>query len=221
MPIVTWLAVGCGSGHEFAPGSEDAATAGRTKQGKKVDVEAYLFDAKLKRRGKPTSFRLDLLLADSSAALSGRGYLGKGAFKGVLSHDSLRVFFPSTNEYLSETVYDLLASFSCRVPRSQVNLFDLLRSFPDSAALDRQFSVISNRLNPRRWKFGIYPRNCAWLLEITYKRQKGMWRVLGFVFEDGEGTSLKATRRKFRPESKVRPDRLRLSLRGDAIRIIP
>ncbi len=103
-----------------------------------VQVEAYLFDAVVLRGQKRNTFRLDVYQTDSIMALTGRGYLGKGALKGWMTRDSIKVLFPATNEYLYETIPALIGSIACLGDTAEINMFALFSALPDSIAQDRQ-----------------------------------------------------------------------------------
>ncbi len=118
------ITAGCGSSRKGALVGDEANWQG------KVEVEAYLFDAKLRRDNKPTSVRLEFFHTDSVIAFAGRGYLGKGALKGRLTEDSLEVYFPTTDEFVKEAAADLMSSFDCAGDIGSFNLMALFNSLP-------------------------------------------------------------------------------------------
>ena len=188
----------------------------------KPGVEAYLFDAELRRSGKPTSFRLEIFHADTVMALSGRGYLGKGALRGRVTPDSLLCYFPSSNEYLQEPVLNLMNAIECQVAPRGVNLLDLFDRLPDAGTLDSTIDVVPNYQNGKRPTFIIYVENCPWQMELTYTSDEMLgWRLDEFVFFDGQDTRLKATLREFKAGASVKPDRFEVRIPADATRIIP
>ncbi len=192
------------------------------ESGSKTGVEAYLFDAELRRSGKPTSFRLEVFDADSVIALSGRGYLGKGALRGRLTPDSLICYFPSSNEYVQEPILSLLRSVECQIAPAGLNLLNLFDQLPDSASLDSTIDIVSNYQDSRRPTFIIYIENCPWQMELTYRTRDQLgWRLDEFVFFDGKDTRLKATCREFKSAASVKPDRFTVRIPDDASRIIP
>ncbi len=208
---------GCGSSRQAGPAGEAAGVASKQK----VSVEAYLFDAKIRRDGKPTSFRLEMFQTDSVIALGGRGYLGKGALKGRLTADSLEVYFPSTDEYVYEPVTGLLASFDCLGELPPVNLVSLFSSLPDSVIDDINARVISDYSKPKRPKFRISFHQCPWEISLTYDRQGENWRVRRFSYSDGDKFSLKATRREYRHRVRVKASKFTIAVPPGTVRIIP
>jgi hypothetical protein len=216
LPAVTILSIqvllaSCGTQPRTAP--EVSAKPG---------VEAYLFDAELRRSGKPTSFRLEIFHADTVMALSGRGYLGKGALRGRVTPDSLLCYFPSSNEYLQEPVLNLLNAIECQVAPRGINLLELFDRLPDAGTLDSTIDVVPNYQNGKRPTFIIYVENCPWQMELTYRSDEMLgWRLDEFVFFDGQDTRLKATLREFKANASVKPDRFEVRIPSDATRIIP
>ena len=155
-------------------------------------------------------------------ALSGRGYLGKGALRGRVTPDSLTCYFPSSNEYLREPVLNLMHAIECQVAPRGINLLDLFDKLPDSASLDSSIDVVSNFQDSKRPTFIIYIENCPWQMELTYRSDEMLsWRIDEFVFFDGKDTRLKATRREFKANASVKPDRFQVRIPIDASRIIP
>jgi len=211
------LLAGCGSGYRKHVAIEERKQAMQEK----VEVEAYLFDARLRRRGKPTSFRLEIFQTDSVLALGGRAYLGKGALKGRMTADSLEVYFPSSNEYLYELLSDLFTTVECpnRVP--DFNLLSLFDSLPDSIEEMENVRVTADYGNSKRPEFNIFLKNCPWRIELTYDQQGTGWRIRSFVFDDGQGVSLIARRREYKKRARVPSNKFQVLSPSDAVRIIP
>lgn len=214
--LLALSAVVLGCGNPPAPSSE---ATGR-KQGK-VSADAYLFDARLKRQGKPTSFRLELFVTDSVVAFGGRAYLGKGALKGRITSDSLEVYFPRSHEYLYESLEDMFAEVGCLSTPELPPLFSLFLFPPDTLAFggSARCALVDSR--PRRLTYELTFLTCPWRIEITYVQKKGNWLVQGFRFDDGEGLKFKATRRTFKKNARVPLSRFSLRLPEDVIRISP
>lgn len=208
------LAGGCGG-----PGGEGISDEGKWNQ--KIEVEAYLFDAKLRRDGKPTSVRLEFFQTDSVIGIAGRGYLGKGALKGRLTADTIEVFFPSTDEYLYEAVSDLMNSFDCTGQPPPISLFDLFRMLPDQALgkLDKA-NISIDRSSARYPRYEIRFADCPWQIELTYVRQKKGWRIKSFSFTDGDSTSLDGSRREYKRDAKVKLKKFAVPVKGSSARII-
>ena len=184
-------------------------------------MEAYLFDAKLRRQGKPTSFRLEIFQTDSVIALGGRAYLGKGALKGRLTTDSLEVYFPSSNEYLYESLSNLFATAECTNAAPKLRLLHLFTSLPDSLAEMEGMSVVSDYTDRKRPEFVISLHDCPWRIELTYNRHEVGWRIHDFKFDNGNDITLKAKRRTYKKKAQVPCSKFQLVLPDSATHIIP
>jgi hypothetical protein len=185
-----------------------------------VTVDAYLFDAQLRRDGKPTSVRLEIYQTDTLVGLSGRGYLGKGALQGRLTDDSLLVYFPSTNEYFYEPVESLLSAKGCANEIPELPLASLLITLPDS--LDpNPFTVQSDYSDIDKPAFSIEAPGCPWRIDVTYNRDDGIFRVSEFEFDNGSDTRLKADRRELKHGVTISSRRFTPSIPPDALRLAP
>lgn len=187
----------------------------------KITAEAYLFDAKIRREGKVNTFRLEIFQTDSLLGLSGRGYLGKGALKGWLGHDSIQVYFPSVNEFAYESVGDLLRSFDCTSDMPDIDLMSLFTRLPDDALFDVRLTVEADYSNHKRPKFELSVDGCPWLMELKYDERKAGWRIRSFAFYDGNGNRLTAKRREYKRKAEVRPIVFEPAIPNNAVRIHP
>lgn len=187
----------------------------------KITADACSFNARLWRDGKPTTFKLELYYTDSLVGIAGRGYLGKGALKGRLSADSIRVYFPGTNEYYFESLNDLTSRSDCPVPLASLNVIRLLSALPDSLQMPDSLKVISNYSDPKRPTFSVRPINteCKWGVDLGYVLQGKKWTIEHFQFVDGEDLVLKATREKYRAGAGIPLKRFEVEPPGDAVRI--
>lgn len=190
------------------------------KQGK-IKAEAYSFNARLRRNGKPTSFKLEVYQTDTILGLSGRGYLGKGALRGWLRSDSIKVYFPSTKELVYDALADLVGSGNCPFALSGISALSVFSGLPDSASIGSELDIIADHTNAKRPKFVIRPKrsDCSWQLDLVYDRQKPGFRIRKFEFSDGKGTSLKATREKYRAAAKVPLKRFQARTPPEATRL--
>ena len=215
--VTLTLLFGCGPGYKVpAAGGER-----KIREEEKVEVEAYLFDAKLKRQGKPTSFRLEIFQTDSVVALGGRAYLGKGALKGRLTADSLEVYFPSSNEYLYESVSELFQTTECSDTDFQLTLIPLFKTLPDSVEKLKHVSISADYGNRNRPAFDLFLSDCPWRIEMVYDWKDDDWRIRQFIFDNGKGVSLKARRREYKKKARVPFSKFRLAIPDDVLRIIP
>jgi len=216
--IVCLLTVSCGSVY-YETG--DIGYVENFDPNEKVEVEAFLFDAKLRRDGKPTSFRLDLYLMDSSVALSGRGYLGKGALKGRLTADSIEVYFPATNEYIYESISSLLSNSECKHGTVKLDFLSLLRKTPDQVDLGPEAILLPEISNKKHRSYILSWPDCGWQVELKYNFKKIGWRLKEFTFDNGKNQTLKAKCRVHKNSAKVKQKKLHFNIPADAFRITP
>jgi len=185
-----------------------------------VVAEAYLFDARVKRDGKPTSVRLEIYRTDSVIALNGRGYLGKGAFRGRLEHDTLVVYFPTTDEYAIEPVADLFASLACSVGMQEFPLGKLFVRTPDSIDMG-DVAVVADYRNADRPEFELGRDGCGWSLRLQYDRRGERWWLRDFRLETEPDFELRGQRRTLREQARVPLSRFRVVIPEGAFRVFP
>ncbi len=214
--LVIVVAAGCG-GPQYGSGEAPPAEYADVE----LEADAYLFDAQVRRDGKPTSIRLEIYRTDSVIGLSGRGYLGKGALKGRLTQDSLIMYFPSSNEYVREPVERLLRADECPEVVPHVPLAALLTTLPDSLDEAGALVVEADYSDKGHPKFVIRAGDCPWWIEVSYDRHERQWEVEDFRFEDGGSTSLKANRREARHGLSLPYYRFVVEIPDDAVRVIP
>lgn len=186
----------------------------------KVTVEAYLFDAVLRKDGKTTSFRLEMYATDTVVALAGRGYLGKGALRGLMYARSLQVYFPTSNEFVDEPYASLLSRGPCRLELPSFDPVRLMFTTPDSLQIDPQIRIAEKEVKDNRKKY-LISSQCDWALSLAYDLEPGGWRPVELSYDDGHGTTLKASRREYQPRAKVKPSRFDFSFPPEARRLEP
>ncbi|UCG62692.1 MAG: hypothetical protein JSV52_05245 [Candidatus Zixiibacteriota bacterium] len=214
--VLLFMMSSCGSVYRNDT-SESAIEAGFTGE---IQVEAYLFDAKLRRDTKPTSVRLEFYHTDSVIAIAGRGYLGKGALRGRLSADTLQVYFPTTDEYVYESVATVLSSVKCSGQLPSINLLALFNSLPDSVLSTSNLIVESDYSNQSRPEFRIMSENCLWEMRLKYSVEEEGWRIKEFEFDDGEGNTLKGKRRTYKRQAEVKASKFYVPIKPGSQRII-
>ena len=170
--VVSFTQINCG--RQYVSDSA-LSTTPSTNDDFKLKCEAYLFDAQLKRDGKPTSFRLDLYQLDTLIGIGGRGYLGKGALKGYMSADSLKVYFPASNEYVLEAITDLMNSFECTEKHPEFRLFELFFDLPDSIDFPTSINITSDYEDTNKPEFIVSTTNCPWRISLPVFR-KPWWK---------------------------------------------
>ncbi len=205
----------CGSSVRREIGSEQRGS----NRKKKIRAEAWLFDARIKQNGKPTSFRLEIFRHDSLTAISGRGYLGKGGMKGLISDDTLMIYFPISNEFVWEPVSSLLFHDDCTRGTEQIELRKLLHTLPKQVLSSSIFDIKTIFKENKAQAFVISSGICIWSLELHYDRTKVGWRLKRFIFDDGDTTVVKGERRKFRPRAKIPLKRFQLTIPPDAFQL--
>jgi hypothetical protein len=212
---VVLLLAGCSSG--VKPGGE----TGETQDLPDVRAEAYLFDTRIDFEGKRRSVRLEVFATDSLIGLGGRAYLGKGALKGWLDSDSLKLYFPNSNEYVYEPVSDLLQSFKCGDETPSVQVLSLFYHRPDAMQLDSHVRLITDTSDANRPTFTLQMADCPWRMTIGYDRRDPGWRVREFEFDNGDDLRVNASRREYRADTDVSAAKFNVVVPADAARIIP
>lgn len=188
-------------------------------QTEKIAVEAFSFDARLYRENKPTSFKLEIYSTDTLLGLSGRGYLGKGALRGRLDTDSLDIYFPASNEYVHESLVNLITRSECTFPINDLEIISLIKQRPDS--LTENLNVEANYDDEKKPEFMITASGCVWSLKLIYDLRNDDWRIREFYFDNGSDLRLRGIRDKYKPDAKVKPIRFDPAPPPDAVVIHP
>ncbi|MEE9441687.1 MAG: hypothetical protein V3V99_03370 [candidate division Zixibacteria bacterium] len=112
---------------------------------------AYLIDLRINDDGKKFSVTTEVYFSGDSVGFYGRGYVGKGAFKGNVINDVVTVYFSSENEYFSGQLAELNSGSECSSP-GEVLLYvlSLLSGRIDTYEVD-DFAVFYD--NPWRLKY--------------------------------------------------------------------
>lgn len=214
--VAAAVTTGCSGGKRGAYGLEEP------RYDTKISAEAYSFNARVYSDGKPTTFKLEVYLADTVMGLYGRGYLGKGGLRGRATDDSLEVYFPTTNEYLAESLSDLLTTTDCPLPVAGINLLEIFRTTPDSMTLDPGLSITTNYDDANHPRFEISMEDCVWGMEIVYDRHGDLgWRVDSFEFTDGKRYRMWGRRDRFKADASVELRRFIPAPAPDATRLRP
>ncbi|MEZ5359578.1 MAG: hypothetical protein R3F48_12235 [Candidatus Zixiibacteriota bacterium] len=77
---------------------------------------AYLIDLRINDAGTKYSITTEVYVSGDSTAFYGRGYVGKGAFKGHVVNDVATIYFRSENEYYSGPLGNLGNGAECSSP---------------------------------------------------------------------------------------------------------
>ena len=185
----------------------------------KVEVEAYLFDVKIRRQGKPTSLRLDLYQTDSVIAMFGRAYFNKGAFRGRLTSDSLHIFFPAANEFLQESIDALFSSFNCQGDLTGLPVFKYFSRLPDTALSETGLEIRTLIDQNKKKSFEISASGCSWLMSLKYQKEDKGWRLNEFKFDDKQSVRIKGSRRIYKSSARIPSSRFELAIPPDSYRI--
>ncbi|MBN1212390.1 MAG: hypothetical protein JXA92_07410 [candidate division Zixibacteria bacterium] len=212
-----YLVSGCGGSYRGQSLSDEQ----KALREKKIEAEAYLFDAKLRREGKVNSFRLEIFQTDSVLGLGGRAYLGKGALKGRLTADSILIYFPTRGEYVEDAVTDFFQTLECPLALSGGDILTFFRQTPDSVELTEGIDLTANYANEEKPYFVVSSADCPWRIELTYDFQNTGWRVAEFAYSDGEGLRIEAKRREYKPENSVKTAKFMVDIPSGSYRIEP
>ncbi len=185
----------------------------------KIEVEAYLFDIKIRRKGKPTSLRLDLYQTDSVIAMFGRAYFNKGAFRGRLTSDSLQIYFPASNEFLKESIDALFSTFNCQADLSGLPVFNYFSELPDSALSETGLEIKTLTNENKKKSFEISATGCSWLMSLKYQKEDKGWRLNEFKFDDKQSLRIKGSRRIYKSSARISSGRFELAIPSDSYRI--
>jgi hypothetical protein len=205
----------CGVGRKEVHGGEEQVARG------KVRADAYLFDTKIRRNGKPTSIRLEMYRTDSVVALAGRAYLGKGALRGRMTADSLEIYFPTANEYLYSSIADAVNNLKCNIKLGHIDLLHILTTPPDTVSFAKPLQLRSDTTDQNRRSYALWVNDCPWQMTLLYDWVNSRWELREFKFDSGTGTELRAERREFDRNVSLDADRFAVHYPGDAVRLEP
>ncbi|MBU0984087.1 MAG: hypothetical protein KKA42_09475 [candidate division Zixibacteria bacterium] len=215
LAVCVLFLAGCG----VPPASGNEATLSYDPD-QKIEADAYQFSARVWRDGKPTTFRLELYVADTVIGVSGYGYLGKGALKARVIRDSLEAYFPTTKEYQFEPLDDLISSGDCPMTGSELDLQQLLRDLPDSLGYADLKVVLTDSADDRR-DYSVSDDRCGWLLDLTYRLEDSGWRISYFEFTDGDEFRLRGDRQRYRDAARVKIGRFLVPSPDPAVSVTP
>lgn len=171
---------------------------------KKISVEAFLYDAKYYEKNKPRSFRLQVYRTDSIIAFTGKGYLGKGVLRGTLTSDSLKVYFPTQDEYYYKSVDYIFKQSECKLSEDDFDLAALF-DFDKISKLGNTIYEISETKNKRK-KIIVNPQECNWDIELEYKKYDLDLRPFLFSYSNKDNQKISAKLRKYKKSAKVKPN---------------
>jgi len=220
LSILLAFAVGLTGCTGSAPTNKISATP-EARQDEKMPAEAISYFARIHRSGKPTTFKLEMYLMPELIGFSGRGYLGKGALKGWIDGDSLLVYFPSSQEYLSEKVEEVLIAPACDIELKEFNILELLTSLPDTLDELRQFQTELRAAKEKEREYRLTLDECDWQVDLTYRKTDRGWRVWYLEFTDGANNRLRLRKDQYKGNAKVPRKRFSPIIPSEAVRITP
>jgi len=194
----------------------------------RIDVQAFLYDAKFLLRGTRRSVRLEVFKDHDRVALAGRGYLGKTALKGWMTADSILVYFPGSNEYVYEATASLLASSTCLEKLVAVNLPALFSSLAPDVLKRPEFELTESDGSTGNKKKGrnsyiVTSGGCRWEMVLKYRTDSHGCRLKSIKYDSNSvGTpELEARLRTYKYGARVNKSRFEVDIPDDARRIIP
>lgn len=185
-----------------------------------VVADAWLFNARAYRDGKPTTLRMNVYHTDSVVGITGTGYLGKGAFRAILTADTVMAYFPSTNEYLLGSLDSLFGMSACGEGLNAPDLLKLLTARPDSGSI-AMTAQSPHQINDDRWAYTVSWLSCPWRMEMEYQRRGERWILDEFRFERAESFRLTSVCPVFKPSQEVVATKFQVVVPSDAMRITP
>lgn len=85
-------------------------------RGEQFQSAAYLIDLRLDDDGKKFTVKTELYFSGDSVGLYGRGFLGRGAFKGNIIDNVMTIYFNRQDEYFSAPLAEIDSGQVCARP---------------------------------------------------------------------------------------------------------
>ncbi len=185
--------------------------------------DAYLFDVKIYRDGRKNSVRLDIYRTADMMALFARGYLGKGVLKGLITKDSILIYFPTENEYFSGKVSELIGEKCADGLPFEKLINRLFQKLP--VELEDKFpqfyiNVISEKGKTREYR--LISEECPENIELGYDYKNSRFILNKIDYSNSDETfRFSANRRKVKTNINIPAEKLELKIPASAIRISP
>ncbi|MEW6014749.1 MAG: hypothetical protein AB1690_05465 [Candidatus Zixiibacteriota bacterium] len=198
-------------------------TAEQTAPKEKLRGDAYLLDVKINREGKKSSFRLDLYQSEETLAWFARGYLGKGVMKGVLTNDSLIVYFPTEEEFYSGKL-NALAKKSClgnaELESVLGQLFRILP--PEISSLSDNFYLTILKEDDKQRRYILNYKDCGGGIRLDYEKHDLRFLISNIQYIGEEETfGFEAKVRDFRLDTDLPADKFEIAIPSTATRLNP
>jgi hypothetical protein len=190
--------------------------------------DAFLYDLKIYHHGKKNSVRLDVYRTDDSIAIFARGYLGKGALKGLIKNDSIQIYFPTEDEFYAGPIAALIndpCAASINFERSILSLFRKLPTEIESGLEDFYITIADQSSRGR--EFRLTSRECNQDIRLEYDFRNERYLPLTIEFEieprnpDEKPFGFSAKRREQRLSISIPAKKFELEIPESASRIIP
>lgn len=183
----------------------------------KVIVDAYLFDVKTKSKVGRRSMRMSVFFADSLASITGRGYLGKGVFRGVWRPDSSLFYFPMANEYFSGPLEGVLNS-GCLDGSNLQEAFAVILS-GDTSQLAKLPGLEIVLRDEKRLEVEFTLGDCPAPVKLNFDRRgdENFFALRKFSYESDDGAvKIKAERRTLKLRREYEKRKLQVQIPDDA-----
>lgn len=200
--------------------AEQEAESGNLSNGR---GDAYLYDLKISNQGRKNSVRLDLYWKADSLGVYARGYLGKGVLKGLVTKDSIIVYFPANNEFYQGRIDSLLADNCLKDFPFERMIISIFETTPDKIEYpfgEAYLSVLEEKPGGRKYR--LVSKNCSEYIELSYDWHNGRF-VLNQLDYNNVNARLKldASRRKFRLNITLPAEKFQVRIPETAIRTYP
>jgi hypothetical protein len=190
--------------------------------------DAFLYDLKIYHHGKKNSVRLDVYRTDDSIAIFARGYLGKGALKGIIKNDSILAYFPTEDEFYSGPIAALINDPCVANINFERSILSLFRKLPTEieSGLEDFYITIADQSSRGR-EFRLTSRVCNQEIRLEYDFRNGRYVPLAIEFEvkpqnpDEKPFGFSAKRREQRLSISIPAKKFELEIPDSASRIAP
>jgi len=184
--------------------------------------DAYQFDCKMYRKGKKNTVRLEIFRSGDMLSIFARGYLGKGVMKAIINPDSILVYFPTSNEYYSGKLEDLIGGKCAGSMIYEEVLIKLFMMTPPELEKSYEgFYVNVVKQNKKRQEFQLNSKVCEESIELGYRLYGRRFILDDIEYENEVGTfKFIASNRKARLDIDIPESKLDLKIPENSIRII-
>ena len=144
--LVTAVVIGCAPTPPLDEAAVSAYRQVKHARAEQLHSAAYLIDVRINDQGNKYSVTTELYVAGDSVGFYGRGYLGRGAFKGRIIDDTATIYFEREQEYFSAGADQLRSDADCARPGEVVLYLMSLLSGRDDASSEKKVNRSGRRL---------------------------------------------------------------------------